>query len=164
MLQHARLSVVSFLLSAGTVGLFAVRCSNAFNPAVFHQRRPSTALFLEDDIADMIDKELQRQKHLKEFENEWMEKNKGAVLQKLNDDYMITMEEDELRQNFRQKLKDKKLAEKDPYAYCADRCIATGNCDVYEDLYVLKRSRLQMQPNIIQTISHLLTRALFSQF
>lgn len=96
----------------------------------------TTRIFLEDDIADMIDRELYRQQHIKEFENEWMEKNKGAVLQSLKDDYAISIDEDELRQNFRQKMKDNKLAKKDPRAYCADRCITTGNCDVYEDMYV----------------------------
>jgi hypothetical protein len=99
--------------------------------------RRSTRIFIEDDIADMIDKELYRQQHLKEFENEWMVKNKAAVLQKLNsDDYMLNMDEEDLRENFRQMQKDKKLASKDPYAYCAERCVTTGNCDVYEDLYV----------------------------
>lgn len=99
--------------------------------------RPSTRLFIEDEIADMIDKELYRQQHLKDFENEWMEKNKEAVLLRLNsDDYMMGMGEEDLRENFRQMQKDKKLASKDPYAYCAERCITTGNCDVYEDLYV----------------------------
>jgi len=114
-------------------------CSHAFvvNPRPSSAVRQSTQLFLEDEIADMIDRELYRQQHLKDFENEWMEKNKDAVLARLNsDDYMMNVDEDELRENFRQMQKDKKLAEKDPYAYCADRCITTGNCDVYEDLYV----------------------------
>ena len=29
--------------------------------------------------------------------------------------------------------KDKRLAFKKPEVYCADRCLATGHCDVYED-------------------------------
>ena len=99
--------------------------------------RRSTRLFIEDEIADMIDRELYRQQHLKDFENEWMEKNKDAVLSRLNsDEYMLNMQEEDLRESFRQMQKDKKLAEKDPYAYCAERCVTTGNCDVYEDLYV----------------------------
>ena len=28
--------------------------------------------------------------------------------------------------------KDEKMADNDPQRYCADRCVATGNCDVYE--------------------------------
>ena len=38
-------------------------------------------------------------------------------------------------QNLVMKRRDKRLAEKDPQAYCADRCVSTGNCDVYEDLF-----------------------------
>ena len=116
----------------------AISASHAFvvmTPAV---RPQSTRIFLEDDIADMIDRELYRQQHLKDFENEWMEKNKAAVLQKLNsDDYMMSMDEEELRENFRQMQRDKRLAKKDPEAYCAERCITTGNCEVYEDMYVI---------------------------
>ena len=28
--------------------------------------------------------------------------------------------------------KDEKMAEDDPMRYCADRCVSTGNCDVFE--------------------------------
>jgi len=28
--------------------------------------------------------------------------------------------------------KDEKMADNNPQRYCADRCVATGNCDVYE--------------------------------
>ncbi len=31
--------------------------------------------------------------------------------------------------------KDEKMAENDPMRYCADRCVATGNCDVFEDMF-----------------------------
>ena len=94
--------------------------------------RPSTVVFLDDHIADMIDRELWREHHKKEFENEWMEKNRGAILSSLNADTVMTNDEDQ--STFRQVLKDRKLAKEDPAAYCADRCVTTGNCDVYEDL------------------------------
>ncbi len=29
------------------------------------------------------------------------------------------------------------MAHDDPQRYCADRCVSTGNCDVFEDLYSL---------------------------
>lgn len=32
--------------------------------------------------------------------------------------------------------KDEKMAEDDPMRYCADRCVSTGNCDVFEVRYV----------------------------
>ena len=35
----------------------------------------------------------------------------------------------------RQLRKDKKMAKADPQAYCAERCVSTGNCDVYEDVF-----------------------------
>ena len=27
------------------------------------------------------------------------------------------------------------MAHDDPQRYCADRCVTTGNCDVFEDMY-----------------------------
>ncbi|ACI65322.1 predicted protein [Phaeodactylum tricornutum CCAP 1055/1] len=93
----------------------------------------STRIFLEDHIADLIDHELYREQHRKDFEREWMEKNRGAVLSRLRDDQAVMMEPTD---DLRQVRKDQKLAKDDPARYCADRCLATGNCDVYEDMYV----------------------------
>jgi len=111
--------------------LFLVATASAFvgpSPAF---RKP-TRVFLEDHIADLIDQELYRQHHKKEFENEWMDKNRGAIFRQLNDKDNLMEEEPE--QDFRQKAKDRKMAKDDPARYCADRCVTTGNCDVYEDL------------------------------
>lgn len=109
------------------------------NPSASAARRPSSRLFLEDHIADMIDGELWRQGHKAEYEKEWMEKNRGAVLQSLGGgnsgvsaDYQSLMLDD--REEFRQHAKDKKMAKDNPEKYCADRCLSTGNCDIYEDL------------------------------
>lgn len=33
--------------------------------------------------------------------------------------------------------KDQRLAEKNPESYCADRCLSTGNCEVFEDFFEL---------------------------
>ena len=97
--------------------------------------RKPTRVYLENWVAEMIDDELYRQGHKKEFEQEWMEKNKGAVMHQLSmgGDETPFMEDEQ--EDFRQLLKDKKLAKSDPQRYCADRCIATGNCDVYEDIF-----------------------------
>ena len=92
----------------------------------------STRLFLEDWVADLIDKELFRQGHKKEFESEWMEKNRAAVFAKIETDFGPISDFDE--KDFRMHAKDKRLADNDPERYCADRCIATGNCDIFEDL------------------------------
>jgi len=94
----------------------------------------SSSLFLEDHIADMIDKELYRQGHKAEYAKEWMEKNRGAVLHSLGGDEKNGMMMEEPEEDFRQARKDRLMANKNPQQYCADRCIATGNCDVYEDL------------------------------
>lgn len=94
---------------------------------------PPTRIFLEDWVADMIDEELYRQSHQKEFEDEWMEKNRGAVMHHMESDFG-PMVDDFDQQDFRMHQKDEKMAFRDPERYCADRCVATGNCDVFEDL------------------------------
>jgi hypothetical protein len=105
-----------------------------------------TTLFLENWVADMIDHELYRQNHKKEYENAWMAKNKNAILHSLGgndpDDALSSIGSsttsvfEEQLENFRQHNKDIKLAQHDPQRYCADRCVSTGNCDIYEDVYV----------------------------
>lgn len=37
-----------------------------------------------------------------------------------------------------QMRKDKRMARVDPARYCADRCVATGNCEVWEDMFEMK--------------------------
>jgi len=98
-------------------------------------RQPTTRLFLKDWVADMIDSELDRQNHLKEFEDEWMKKNRGAILHHMNNDVdneNLMMESSP--EDFRMHAKDVKMAKEQPEKYCADRCVTTGNCDVFEDL------------------------------
>jgi hypothetical protein len=92
----------------------------------------TTRLFLEDWVADLIDQELYRQGHKKEYESAWMEKNRAAVFSRIESDFGPMEHPDQTE--FRMHNKDKKMAEDDPERYCADRCIATGNCDIYEDL------------------------------
>jgi len=105
-------------------------------PSTGFMIRPSarviTQLHLEDWVAEMIDQELYRQGHKKEFEAEWMEKNRAAVFHRFEVEMQALENTDE--NDFRSYQRDKKLAMKDPERYCADRCIATGNCDVFQDL------------------------------
>ena len=106
------------------------------------QKRTRTVAFLKDDIADMIDRELYRQKHRHEFETEWMEQNREAVLSSYRNQMHgpavpSSMLEEEDLVTARQYRKDTFMAENNPQQYCADRCIATGNCDVYEDIFRL---------------------------
>lgn len=83
----------------------------------------------------MIDSELGRQAHKKAYEAQWMEKNRAAVFSKFETEFEPLM--DGATSNaaeLRMRRKDEKMAAKDPQRYCADRCLSTGNCDVFEDL------------------------------
>jgi hypothetical protein len=93
----------------------------------------------------MIDSELYRQEHHKEYEAAWMEKNKGAVVSRLSDAsdttsvglYPSQMLADKDREAFAEHHRDERMAFLKPEKYCADRCVATGNCDIFEDFYEL---------------------------
>lgn len=78
----------------------------------------------------MIDDELHRQANLKEYEKEWTEKNRAAIFHRIETDFVNTQEPD--AKEFQMYQRDTKLARRDPERYCADRCITTGNCDVFE--------------------------------
>jgi len=109
---------------------------NAYNTT--HKRTKT------DWVAEMIDGELYRQDHHKEYEAAWMEKNKGAVVSRLSDErstttglYPSQMVGDDDRESFVEHRRDERMAFLKPEKYCADRCIATGNCDILEDFYEL---------------------------
>ncbi|CAJ1962038.1 unnamed protein product [Cylindrotheca closterium] len=132
--------VIATLLSASTMTNAFLSPSSLPNknhkPAQVATAPPtssSTVLFLEDWVADMIDGELDRESHKKEYENEWMKKNRAAVLSRMESDFVAVLEND--GDELRQERKDRRMAEKNPAQYCADRCIATGHCDVYEDIF-----------------------------
>jgi hypothetical protein len=97
-------------------------------------RKSPTKIFLEDWVADLIDGENYRLEHMEDYEREWMEKNRAAILSRLNDGSRAVPDDEEPAQNIRERARDRILAKKNPKQYCADRCIATGNCDVYEDM------------------------------
>ena len=70
-----------------------------------------------------------------------MEKNRATILSQLNNGES-SFQQDDLKENFRELQRDKRLAEKSPENYCADRCLATGNCDVYEDMFRMTPSQV----------------------
>merc|ERR1711862_61789 len=51
--------------------------------------------------------------------------------------YPSQMFADEDREAYAEHKRDERLAFLHPEKYCADRCIATGNCDILEDFYEL---------------------------
>lgn len=42
-----------------------------------------------------------------------------------------------------QARKDRRMARDDPARYCADRCVATGNCQVWEDMFDMAAEEVQ---------------------
>lgn len=89
----------------------------------------------------MIDGELVRQGHLNEWETEWARKNKKYTAPMGdNPDATASLMAGDFGANNLNPMelrRDKALADRDPQQYCADRCVATGNCDVYEDMFSL---------------------------
>ena len=41
------------------------------------------------------------------------------------------------------RIRDEKLAKENPKAWCADRCLATGYCEVLEDIYTMTTAQVQ---------------------
>jgi len=99
----------------------------------------STKLFLEDHIAEMIDLELLRLKNKPEYEKQMKEKNKKVIDPILPTDFDLqdfnSINSDFGGQDEIQKRRDMRMARNSPEKYCADRCVSTGHCDVYEDLF-----------------------------
>ena len=115
--------LVSLLLATTTSGFVVPNVVTRLN----------TALNLEDWVADLIDGEVLRQANHEEYDKAWMEKNRAAVISRMESDYLPMMDVDS--DNVRQRQKDERMANTNPSAYCADRCVATGHCDVYEDIF-----------------------------
>merc|ERR1711982_106626 len=42
----------------------------------------------------------------------------------------------------RQFTRDKRLADSNPEKYCADRCLSTGSCEVYEDFFKMSAEQV----------------------
>jgi hypothetical protein len=43
-----------------------------------------------------------------------------------------------------QMRKDRRMARDDPSRYCADRCVATGTCQVWEDMFEMSAKEVQI--------------------
>ena len=154
--QFAMLSsVVAALLGSATY-------TNAFQYGrrqlpinINKNNRPSTSLFLEDHIANMIDNEMRRLYSKHETDVAWKDKQRAwaAETKPLPKHYAFVADEfndmspaavlgftsgvDRSISGPRRR-KDEKMAKDDPMRYCADRCVTTGNCDVFEDIFDMK--------------------------
>eukprot|EP00986_Skeletonema_menzelii_P014242 scaffold9167_cov160-Skeletonema_menzelii.AAC.3 len=128
------------------------------NPPIIRPRRPSsstTTLFLEDHIANMIDNEMRRLYQKQDTQSQWEARQRAlqAEIHVIPDNYNFDAEFDDssssvVVQGFttsgvdrsttisgRTRHRDEKMVENDPMRYCADRCVSTGNCDVFEDMF-----------------------------
>jgi len=52
-------------------------------------------------------------------------------------------ESNEEQKEFAVRRRDEKLAFDNPKAWCADRCLATGYCDVFEDVYDMTTAQVK---------------------
>ncbi|KAL3816159.1 hypothetical protein ACHAXA_001646 [Cyclostephanos tholiformis] len=110
-------------------------------------RAATTHLNLENHIADMIDNEHERQRNIDQWRLKQTEKlnklreptlpsgfdfNTPADL-KINGDAAMKV----------QMRKDRRMAKDDPSRYCADRCVSTGNCQVWEDMFDMDADEVQ---------------------
>jgi len=114
-------------------------------------RDSTTRIFLEDWVANMIDGELERltPEGAKQYDAQSMAQLKGAVVTKMQAGavanmggpavvgYPSQMLDESQREDFAQHNRDERMAFTKPEQYCADRCVATGNCDILEDFYEL---------------------------
>jgi len=83
-----------------------------------------------------VDEEYYRITHKDEYDEQWQRKRdvvKDVSLPE-NFDFSGGFMNGEDR---RQLMRDKKLAADSPERYCADRCVATGNCEIFEDFFRL---------------------------
>jgi len=114
-------------------------------------RDSTTRIFLEDWVANMIDGELERlaPEGAKQYDAQSMAQLKGTVVTKMQAGavanmggpavvgYPSQMLDESQREDFAQHNRDERMAFTKPEQYCADRCVATGNCDILEDFYEL---------------------------
>ena len=109
--------------------------------------RATTRLNLENHIADMIDKEVQRLQNINLWRREQAEKAKKGREPSLPNGFDFNSPNDfQPNAGAAQKIqmrKDKRLARDDPMRYCADRCVATGNCQVWEDMFDMAADEVQ---------------------
>mmetsp|Transcript_33277 Transcript_33277/g.56570 ORF Transcript_33277/g.56570 Transcript_33277/m.56570 type:complete len:197 (+) Transcript_33277:143-733(+) len=171
------MKAVSIAIIISTIGTHAAHAFVA--PAC---GRVSTAIHLEDHIADMIDGEVIRLQHKEEAEalfalkqRQWNKLNPtiptgfdfdidagifdappeldiDAGVFHVPPTELVAGEEegvlgfssgvDRSKLSGPRRKKDERMASDDPRRYCADRCVSTGNCDVFEDMFEMGPSEV----------------------
>lgn len=94
-----------------------------------------------------IDNEVERLHHFKDWkrkQDEKLRKDREEYVEKGFDFNSVTnFQPDPGAAKKIQMRKDKRMARTDPMKYCADRCVATGSCEVWEDMFNMKADEVQ---------------------
>lgn len=140
------LIVLSFGLS------FSVYYCGLHLLCIQHPISPCTSI-ISLALFNRIDGELHRLRHKHEHDQEWLDKQRQWAKMEptlpagfeFNDAETTFDTEGKSVPGFTagvdrgispvQRRKDEKMANDDPMRYCADRCVSTGNCDVFEDMF-----------------------------
>jgi len=109
--------------------------------------RMTTHLNLENHIAEMIDGEVTRLTNIGQWRHEQAEKVKKGreptVPQGFDFNSASDFQPNAGAAQTIQKRKDKRMAREDPARYCADRCVSTGNCEIWEDMFDMSATEVQ---------------------
>ncbi|KAL3808868.1 hypothetical protein ACHAXA_004155 [Cyclostephanos tholiformis] len=151
-----KLSIIGATVASSSIGTLAFSYSQAssFVPLISHRRyarppRVSTAIYLEDRIAKMIDGEMDRLNRIGNADGGL--KSRAMIESTIppNFDFEEVLMDPPVAAEYATfpvsgvdrsismplRRKDERLAKSDPMGYCADRCVTTGNCDVFEDMF-----------------------------
>jgi hypothetical protein len=104
-----------------------------------------------------IDMALDRQRRHYEIEKKWEDQNKKMFEHEFSHE-LRAFEEQVIEISPRQRRKDALQAQTNPEAYCRDRCVAVGECEVFEDLYVVQYGR----PYCFIVVTHFVLNILHS--
>lgn len=149
-LRHA--STAALLMTAMLLSSFGSTTAFQIQPPILkiNNRPSSTTLFLEDHIANMIDDEMRRLYQNHQAQSSSSQNSNNNIIAPLPENYDFQAEFEFVEpatvvQGFTagvdrsisgpRRRKDEKMVEDDPMRYCADRCVSTGNCDVFEDMF-----------------------------
>lgn len=142
--MHPYTSFTALLASAAALsGITEV--SSFVHPA--SSSRAATHLNLENQIADMIDNEVGRLRNIGTWRQEQAEKLKKGKEPTMPEGFDFNSANDfQPNAGAAKKIqmrKDKRMARDDPERYCADRCVATGNCEIWEDMFEMGPDEVQ---------------------